>query len=106
MKLLGREPAEPWRSVDWDGDPDWEFRTAADDSPEELLALFDDTIAASDRILDEVGDDLDRLSVRADRREGTHFDLRWILVHLVEEYARHNGHADLLREAVDGTTGD
>jgi uncharacterized damage-inducible protein DinB len=33
-------------------------------------------------------------------------DIRWILVHMIEEYARHNGHADLLREAIDGTTGD
>ena len=33
-------------------------------------------------------------------------DVRWIYVHMIEEYARHNGHADLLREAVDGTTGD
>jgi len=32
--------------------------------------------------------------------------LRWILFHLVEEYARHNGHADLLRESVDGLTGE
>ncbi len=34
------------------------------------------------------------------------FSLRWILVHLVEEYARHNGHADLVREALDGVTGE
>ena len=33
-------------------------------------------------------------------------DIRWIFVHMIEEYARHNGHADLLREAIDGTTGD
>jgi hypothetical protein len=32
--------------------------------------------------------------------------LRWILVHLIEEYARHNGHADLLRESIDGQTGE
>ena len=33
-------------------------------------------------------------------------DIRWIFVHMIEEYARHNGHADLVREAIDGTTGD
>jgi len=33
-------------------------------------------------------------------------NLRWIMVHMIEEYARHNGHADLLRECIDGTTGD
>ncbi len=37
---------------------------------------------------------------------GDEFDLRWVLTHMIEEYARHNGHADLLREAIDGTTGD
>ncbi len=39
-------------------------------------------------------------------RVGNEFDLRWVLTHMIEEYARHNGHADLLREAIDGTTGD
>jgi ribosomal protein S3AE len=33
-------------------------------------------------------------------------DLRWVMVHMIEEYARHNGHADLLRECIDGTVGD
>ena len=37
---------------------------------------------------------------------GTELDLRWIYLHLIEEYARHNGHADLLRERIDGVTGD
>jgi uncharacterized damage-inducible protein DinB len=43
-----------------------------------------------------------------DRREppGPDRDVRWIFVHMIEEYARHNGHADLLREAIDGTTGE
>ncbi len=39
------------------------------------------------------------------RQPGVHFNLRWILVHMIEEYARHNGHADLLRESVDGVVG-
>ncbi|MCY7399388.1 MAG: DinB family protein [Nocardioides sp.] len=94
------------RGVDWDGDPDWEFRTAADDSPEVLLGLFDEAVEASDRILDEIGDDLDREAEKKSHREGMPFDLRWILVHMIEEYARHNGHADLIRETVDGTTGE
>jgi len=37
---------------------------------------------------------------------GTTFSLRWVYVHMIEEYARHNGHADLLRECIDGRTGD
>jgi uncharacterized damage-inducible protein DinB len=39
-------------------------------------------------------------------RKGDTFTLRWVIVHMIEEYARHNGHADLLREAIDGTTGE
>jgi hypothetical protein len=50
--------------------------------------------------------DLDRLSVAVDRLTGERFSLRWIMVHVIEETARHNGHADLLREALDGVTGE
>jgi Protein of unknown function (DUF664) len=39
-------------------------------------------------------------------RGGGRFSLRWVLAHMIEEYARHNGHADLLRERLDGSTGD
>ena len=53
-----------------------------------------------------VGVDLDALSEKGDRRTGEPFSLRWILTHMIEEYARHNGHADLLRERIDGATGD
>jgi hypothetical protein len=39
-------------------------------------------------------------------RGGARFSLRWVIVHLIEEYARHNGHADLIRERLDGSTGE
>ena len=105
--LMGEEPVEPWRSADWEADGDWEFHSAFEDSPEELRRLFDDACAASDRILERVlaEDGLDRLSVKESRHHGGRFSLRWIVVHMIEEYARHNGHADLIRESVDGTTG-
>lgn len=103
--LLGNDDAAPWQGIDWDSDPDWEFRTAADDSPEVLLGLLDDAIAAGDATLDEIGDNLDLHALVESRHTGTPFDLRWILLHMIEEYARHNGHADLIRESVDGTTG-
>jgi uncharacterized damage-inducible protein DinB len=107
--LLGREPVEPWASADWQADRDWELSSAADDTAEQLRALWERSVAASETILDAVladpaGGGLDRLSAR-DLHGAGPCDLRWILVHLVEEYARHNGHADLLREAVDGETG-
>jgi len=104
--LHGRELGEPWASVDWDADPDWEWHSARFDTPEELRAIFDDAVREADRGIDE-GLALGGLGLLA-QREGRHgrVNLRWILVHLIEEYARHLGHADLLREAIDGSVGD
>ena len=102
--LQGRDLGEPWASVDWTAEPDWDFDSAAGSSADELLAAHERSSVLSREILAEV-DDLDTLSVRGDSN-GVRFNVRWILVHLIEEYARHAGHADLLREAIDGTTGD
>lgn len=104
--FAGEELGEPWSTVDWDDDPDWEWRTAAEDDPADLLALFDRCVATADRYIDRAleGDGLDAESVRPSRRTGGKFTLRWILVHLIEEYARHAGHADLIRESIDGAT--
>jgi uncharacterized damage-inducible protein DinB len=106
--LLGNELGAPWAGIDWEADPDWEFRTAADDSPAELRRLFDEAVAASDAVLDGAMSKggLETLSVRRSRKKDEPFSLRWILLHMIEEYARHNGHADLIRESVDGSTGD
>jgi uncharacterized damage-inducible protein DinB len=107
--LLGNDDAEPWRSVDWNADRDWEWHTAADDDPALLRSLFDESVAAADRCIDVALADggLDRLSARESRHEGEgRFSLRWILLHMIEEYARHNGHADLIRESIDGETGE
>ncbi len=103
-KLAGEELGEPWAEVDWDSDRDWEWRTAADDSPEYLFALYDRAVAAGNRRIDGAlaGAGLDTESVRPSPRTGEKFTLRWILVHLIEEYARHAGHADLIRESIDG----
>jgi hypothetical protein len=103
--LLGAEHAEPWVSVDWDADVDWDWHSAVDDTPEHLHALFDDFTARSDAIIARVGD-LDAVSARPSRRTGELFTLRWILLHMIEEYARHNGHADLIRQSIDGVTGE
>jgi hypothetical protein len=54
----------------------------------------------------EVGGDLDRRSAVTDPRTGATISLRWILLHMIEETARHNGHADMLREAIDGYVGE
>jgi uncharacterized damage-inducible protein DinB len=89
------------------GDPEWSFTSAAGASPEQLFAWLDESIAVSDRVLEDSlanGAGLAALSVESE--EGGQISLRWILCHLIEEYARHNGHADLLRESVDGATGE
>jgi len=105
--LHGQDRQPPWDSVDWSADPDWEWHSAADDTPAELFALWEAAVASS-RVLtaDAIADGgLDRLADRA-WPDGRAPSLRWIVTHMIEEYARHNGHADLLREAVDGETGE
>ncbi len=102
--LHGREHRGIWAEVDWDADGDWDWHSAVDDTPEQLDAMLAEQIAVSDAALDEALADggLDRLAVRA--RRGKQVSLRWIMVHMVEEYARHCGHADLIRESIDGAT--
>jgi uncharacterized damage-inducible protein DinB len=100
--------ADPFDTVDWDADPDWEFHSAAHDTPEELRALFDEAVRRSDAVVDSAVSrgGLDAESARTSPRTGETFTLRWILVHMIEEYSRHNGHADLIRESIDGQTGE
>jgi uncharacterized damage-inducible protein DinB len=107
-RLHGREPMSPFTTVDWDADRDWEWHTAVDDSPEELVALWEESVARSRACVAEGLADggLDRLAVWIDDWNGVAPSLRWIMVHMIEEYARHNGHADLLRESIDGDTGE
>jgi uncharacterized damage-inducible protein DinB len=106
--FAGGDRMPPFDGVDWDADRDWEWHSARHDSPEELRALFDEAVRRADAVIDEAlaRDGLDAESVRRSPRTGETFTLRWILVHLVEEYARHNGHADLIRESIDGATGE
>jgi hypothetical protein len=108
--FAGGAQMPPFDTVDWDADRDWEWHSARDDTPEQLLALFDEAVRRSDAVLDEAlgpdGVGLDGLSV-LDAPDGAgRFSLRWIILHLIEEYARHNGHADLIRESIDGQTGE
>jgi hypothetical protein len=107
--FMGRGLMPPYDTVDWDADPDWEWHSAKDDTPEELFALLDEARRRSDAVLDEAlapgGVGLDGLSVADEVDDRGRFSLRWIILHMIEEYARHNGHADLIRESIDGSTG-
>ena len=105
--LHGRDRQPPWDAVDWKADPDWDWHSAAEDSPEQLFALWQGAVARSRSLVAEAlaDGDLGRLARRT-WPDGRAPSLRWILVHLIEEYARHTGHADLLRESGDGLTGE
>jgi hypothetical protein len=107
-KTLEGMPYPPlFDSVDWESDPDWEWRTGAEDDPLELRATYDECVRRADEGIDTAlaRGGLDAESVGKDS-SGEPFNLRWIMLHMIEEYARHNGHADLLRESVDGETGE
>jgi uncharacterized damage-inducible protein DinB len=105
--LHGRERQPPWDAVDWNADPDWEWHSAAEDTPEQLFALWQQAVERSRSLLAEAlaGGGLEQ-PARRTWPDGRAPSLRWILCHMIEEYARHNGHADLLRESVDGQTGE
>ncbi|MEV7326757.1 DinB family protein [Micromonospora sp. NPDC093244] len=106
-KLCGRSPGQPWESVDWDANPGWDWRSAAEDTPEQVYALWRDAVARSRATVAEaLADAGPEQLARGDWPEGRVPSLRRILVDLIEEYARHVGHADLIRESVDGLTGE
>ena len=97
----------PFDTVDFEADPDWEWRTAADDSPEDLMALWEACVARSREHVaaayDAGGPDV---RSRVPWSDGEPPTLRRLMVDLVEEYPRHTGHADLIRESIDGLVGE
>ena len=104
VRFAGLPDREPWASIDRDEDPNWAFSAAALLEPVQLRNRYREACNRSrEVVLTSTG--FDQLSVKA-RGDGRHFSLRWVLLHLVEETARHAGHADFLREAIDGTVGE
>jgi uncharacterized damage-inducible protein DinB len=105
----GQPAPEPWASIDWQADPDWEWRSAAGDSGGELRALWAERVgrsrAAVNGLVGQEGNSALGQPHPAWGGQGR-VSLRWVVVHMIEEYARHNGHADLLRESIDGETGE
>ena len=96
-----------WDGNGWDDDDDWEFTSAASDSPASLYELYDGAVARSRAALSaaiETGG-LDQ-QVHMAEVAGEPVNLRRLVYDMVEEYGRHTGHADLLREAVDGRVGE
>ena len=96
--FLGEEDEGPWTEED----PDREMRIAVDIPLSQLLAEYAEQADRYRQLA--AAHDLDT-KARRTRGDGSAVDLRWILLHLIEETARHNGHLDILRELVDGRTG-
>jgi uncharacterized damage-inducible protein DinB len=107
VKLAGQPYGKPWDGVDFDADPDWEWRTGAQDPPEETYALWRSAVQRSNDVVAAVlrEGDMDG-AAHFTRGDGRHATVREMLIDMIEEYARHTGHADLLRESVDGLVGE
>ncbi len=107
VKLAGRAYGPPWDAVDFNADPDWEWRTGAQDAPDDVYALWRKAVERSRatvaEIIAERGLDGPASFTWPDGRTPT---VRIMLLDMIEEYARHTGHADILREAVDGRVGE
>lgn len=104
-QLSGEPLGAPWTDWGSDGTNEWEFTSAAEDPPDVLYRTYDDAVARShERIAAALAttSDLGRPIAAADGKGS----LRRLVCDLLEEYGRHTGHADLLREAVDGRTGE
>jgi Protein of unknown function (DUF664) len=86
-------------------DPDGDFDNVDSADTATVFAAFDRECAAARAAVASVPD-LDTLGKKPSDTTGQYFSLRWILTHMIEEYARHNGHADLLRERIDGRVGE
>jgi hypothetical protein len=104
VDFLGRGHREDFDGIDWAADPNYEFRTALDKEPEWLRGRYRDACDRARQVTAAAGG-LDDQSA-SERVGGKPFTLRWVMLHMIEETARHAGHADLLREAVDGTVGE
>jgi hypothetical protein len=106
-KLRGDPIGAPWSGTELGDVDDWELTSAAADSPGQLYALWDGAVERSRARLETAltRGGLDQ-SVHVTGPDGHHASLRRIVCDLIEEYGRHTGHADLLREAVDGRVGE
>jgi Protein of unknown function (DUF664) len=107
VKIAGRPMPPVWDDNGWDGDNDWEFTSASQQSPDELYAMYD---AALERARSSVREALEDRGLDGDSavtlEDGSHASVRRVLFDLLEEYGRHTGHMDLVREALDGRVGE
>ncbi|MEI6361498.1 MAG: DUF664 domain-containing protein [Actinomycetes bacterium] len=107
VKLAGEWAGEDWGRWGYDGTDEWFFSSAVEDEPRRLYAAWDEAVARSRTRLHSAvaAGGLDQ-RVHISDDDGQHASLRRLVFDLIEEYGRHTGHADLLREAVDGRVGE
>lgn len=105
--IAGHGQLAPWKDVDWTTDHAWDWRTAVDDTPAALYTMWRDAVERSRTLIAEAlaqgGPDQPARGLTDGTR--TSPKIRHVLLNMIEEYARHNGHADLIRESVDGLVG-
>ena len=89
---------------DSDDDPDLDWHHSPDDTLADAVVHWHAEVARAREIV-TAAPTLDQIGELSTTHRGE-ISLRWILIHMIEEYARHSGHADYLREAIDGATGD
>lgn len=95
--FAGLDVTYPWT----DEDPDADWRPEPGETPDEIVALYRQECECAREIVAAASFDDTCTGPR-----GETFALRWIVAHMIEETARHLGHADIMREAIDGATGD
>jgi hypothetical protein len=107
-RLSGEPIGEPWASMGWDQNGSWSFTfDTAGLSPTELYALWDGAVERSrTRLAQALEKGGLEQPVWQSWQPGQHLNLRRLLCDLIEEYGRHTGHTDLIREAVDGRVGE
>jgi hypothetical protein len=105
-KLHGRRPFPPFDEADWE-DEGWHWRVEDDDTPESLERLFRESVAQGQALVDEAiaAHGLDG-EADVSNDAGQHPNVRRLVLDMIEEYGRHVGHADLIRESVDGLVGE
>lgn len=94
-------PFELLPSIDYDADAESDMHAAEGETTAEIVEYYQRARAAADVVVDELG-----LDARGRSWAGDEVTMRWVLIHMVEEVARHAGHMDILRELIDGATGD
>jgi uncharacterized damage-inducible protein DinB len=98
LAAIADRPEGVWPVADWDAE--WQLQPA--DTVEHLLAAFAAAAEKTATVVAQVAD----LGAPCPQPESAEFSVRWVLLHLIEEHARHAGHADVLRESIDGATAD